>query len=80
MEKVVDDKLLRSTSNDYRFSAAVASFGMQVRNSEHKGNLGMKQIVEMARGAKGEDEEGYRAEFINLVKTAMHLETAQIEE
>ena len=80
LEKVVDDKLLRSTSNDFRFSAAVASFGMQIRNSEHKGNLGMKQIVEMARGAKGEDEEGYRAEFINLVKTAMHLETAQIEE
>lgn len=59
---------LSSTSNDFRFAAAVAGFGMMLKNSEHKGKAGYPMLLELARGAKGEDKDGYRAEFIKLVE------------
>ncbi|MEM9022219.1 MAG: von Willebrand factor type A domain-containing protein [Bacteroidota bacterium] len=60
---------LEATTNTYRFSAAVAAFGMLLTNSEHRGNASVRQILKMARSAKGEDFNGYRAEFIRLVET-----------
>ncbi len=73
LEKAVMDKLSRQTSDDFRFSAAVASFGMLIRESEFKGNTSIDGVIKMAYGAKGEDTEGYRAEFIKMAKTAKHL-------
>jgi Ca-activated chloride channel homolog len=58
---------LAQTSDNFRFSAAVAGFGMLLRNSEFIGNMGYDQVIEMAQGAKGTDKDGYRAEFIRLV-------------
>jgi Ca-activated chloride channel family protein len=60
---------LSKTSDNFRFSAAVAGFGMLLRNSEFKGQTNYTDIVNMAEGAKGADKEGYRTEFINLVKS-----------
>lgn len=60
-------------SDNFRFSAAVAGFGMLLRNSEYKGNATHKSIMDLATGAKGEDSEGYRSEFIQLIKLADHL-------
>ncbi|MFZ5940760.1 MAG: YfbK domain-containing protein [Bacteroidota bacterium] len=65
--KVLD---LDETSDNFRFSAAVAEFGMLLRNSEYLKDINSEDILELARTARGEDEEGYRAEFIKLVKTA----------
>ncbi len=75
MEKVVTTKLAKNTSNDFRFSAAVAAFGMVLRDSEFVGNTDLNSILDLARNAKGADEEGYRSEFIQLVKTVddLHL-------
>ena len=73
LEQPVDAKIERKNSDDYRFSAAVASFGMLLRNSEFKGNTTVASILELAKNAKGDDEEGYRSEFIQLVKTADDL-------
>ncbi|MGV3539376.1 MAG: YfbK domain-containing protein, partial [Rufibacter sp.] len=56
------------TSDNFRFSAAVASFGMLLRGSEFKGNASYAQVLELAQNARGQDNEGYRAEFIQLVK------------
>jgi Ca-activated chloride channel family protein len=61
---------LSATSEEFRFSAAVAEFGMLLRDSEFKAEASIDQVIEIAQGARGTDEEGYRAEFIKLVKTA----------
>ena len=58
------------------FAASVAEFGMLLRNSEHKGSAGWRQTAELARRHRGEDPDGYRAEFVRLVELADSL-TAQ---
>jgi Ca-activated chloride channel homolog len=64
---------LAGTSDNFRFSAAVASFGMLLRNSEFKQNASFQQVLGLAKGAKGTDANGYRQEFISLVKAAGSL-------
>jgi len=58
------------SSDNFRFSSAVAALGMQLRDSEHKGSITFKEIQEIAKNAKGKDLEGYRAEFVRLVELA----------
>jgi len=71
---VTDSHLaLANTSDNFRFSAAVASFGMLLRNSEFKQNASFPQVISMAKSAKGADANGYRQEFINLVQAAGSL-------
>jgi len=65
---------VENTSEDFRFAAAVASFGMHLRNSPFKGTSSVEKIIEMAENAKGTDKEGYRSEFIQLVKISEILE------
>lgn len=65
--KVVD---IDEISDNFRFSAAVAGFGMLLRDSEYKGDLAVDDVLSLARTGRGEDEEGNRGEFIKLVKTA----------
>jgi Ca-activated chloride channel family protein len=60
--------LRERATDDLRFAASVASFGMLLRDSEHKGNATAASVLSLARGATGEDEDGYRAEFIGLVE------------
>jgi len=55
-------------SENFRFAAAVAEYAMLLRNSEYKGQSSYQDILKLAKGAKGSDEEGYRAEFIKLVE------------
>ena len=64
---------LDNTSENFRFSAAVASFGMLLRNSAFKQNASFQQVIGLAKGAKGTDANGYRQEFINLVQAAGSL-------
>jgi Ca-activated chloride channel family protein len=61
--------LLSKTSENFRWSASVAAFGMLLRDSEHIKNFTYDEVVQMAQGSKGEDKEGYRIEFINMVKS-----------
>ena len=71
---VTDNHLeMAGTSNNFRFSAAVAAFGMLLRNSEYKQNASFEQVISLAKNAKGDDVNGYRSEFINLVKSAGSL-------
>ena len=62
-----------SASKDLQFAAAVASFGMILRGSEHKGGGTLSAVSEIASGAQGEDPSGYRAEFVDLVRQAQAL-------
>ncbi len=74
-EKAVQGEVLdiSGTSNNFRFSAAVAEFGMVLRDSDFKGKASIAHLLELAQGARGVDEEGYRGEFIKLVKTSGEL-------
>lgn len=71
---------LAKTSENFRFSAAVAEFGMLLRNSKHKANANYKQVVELAKASKGTDEHGYRAEFIRLVEMSEMQASAFLKE
>jgi Ca-activated chloride channel family protein len=58
---------------DFRMCAAVAAFGQLLRNSAHKGQASYDEVLALATNAKGDDPEGYRSEFIQLVKKAALL-------
>jgi Ca-activated chloride channel family protein len=58
---------------DLRFASAVAGFAMLLRDSEHRGTATFDRVIALARGAGGEDPEGYRVEFLRLVETARDL-------
>ena len=57
-------------SNDFRFAAAVAGFGMVLRESPHKGTATLNDVESWARAATDEDVGGYRGEFLGLVQQA----------
>lgn len=60
-------------SADFRFSAAVAAFGMLLRNSQWKGTATWSGIEDWATLAVGDDPQGHRGEFLTLVKRAKEL-------
>jgi Ca-activated chloride channel family protein len=60
-------------SADFKYAAAVAEFGMLLRDSEHKGTGTMGAVLEWAQEGKGNDANGYRAGFIELVRKAQTL-------
>jgi Ca-activated chloride channel family protein len=66
------DAKFGAAGRDFQFAAAVASFGMLLRNSEHKGNATYDAVLEIAQSAAGEDDT-YRAEFLAMVKRAGEL-------
>jgi len=64
---------LSNTSDNFRFSAAVAGFGQLLRNNKYLIDFDYDDVAELARQARGEDHYGYRAEFISLVELANSL-------
>ena len=71
---VVDKGLtLAQASNNFKFSASVAEFGMVLRESQYKGNGNLDHVLQLASQSQGADLDGYRAEFIRLVKRAKSL-------
>ncbi|KAA5546978.1 DUF3520 domain-containing protein [Roseiconus nitratireducens] len=59
--------------DDFRFAAAVASFGMQLRGSRFAGNWTLNDVETTARQASGQDEDQVRDEFVQLVRQAKRL-------
>ncbi len=76
--------LARPTAGDTRpteafgFAAAVAEFGLLLRDSPHKGEADYDRAFESARRSLGNDDDGRRSEFLYLIKTAKRL-TAESE-
>ena len=66
-ERVEGEKAAAPSAN-FRFAAAVAEYAMLLRNSEFKGQASYRQVLELAQGAKGKDDEGYRGEFVRMVE------------
>jgi Ca-activated chloride channel family protein len=61
---------LSQTSDDFRFAAAVAAFGLWLRESEFRGQSDLTLARELAQDALGGDRHGYRAEFLELLELA----------
>jgi Ca-activated chloride channel family protein len=66
---------LAQTSDDVRFSLAVAGFGQLLRG-DGIGAYGYDDVMALAEGARGSDPNGYRAEFLKLARLAKALEPA----
>lgn len=60
---------INNTSDNLRFSAAVAQFGMLLKKSEYKKNCSWHSTIELAKNALGEDQNGYRREMIRLIES-----------
>ena len=65
---------IEATSDNFRFSAAVAGFGMILKNSQYQGNVNLEQVLQLAQGSQGTDLEGYREEFIRLLNKTQSLQ------
>ena len=55
-------------SVDFRFASAVAGYGMLLTRSQHLGQFTWEDCLRLAREGRGQDPEGYRAEFYRLVE------------
>ena len=74
VQPVTDHRIdINKTSDNFRFAAAVAGFAMLLRNSEYRGTLKWYQVINIANGSLGKDADGYRKEFVSLVKKAENL-------
>jgi Ca-activated chloride channel family protein len=75
LEQVIQDtdSQLSATTPSFRFAAAVAVFGMTLRESPARGTSTFGLARQLAEGALGNDAEGYRHEFLSLVDTAKGL-------
>ncbi len=70
LQEVVYTSSEKAASKDLDFISALALFGMNLRKSEFTNSKGIPLVLELAEKGRGEDEEGYRAEFIRLVKSS----------
>ncbi|WP_051293904.1 vWA domain-containing protein [Pseudoduganella violaceinigra] len=72
---------LNGVPDDQRFAVAVAAFGQRLRGEQQVADFSYGDIAKLAEGARGADPEGYRAEFVRMVRMAESLgkvgETAQ---
>lgn len=75
LEVPVTDKeqKLADGPRDFQFAASVAGFGMLLRNSQHASDLNWDMVRELALHGKGEDTQGYRGEFLQLIDKARGL-------
>jgi hypothetical protein len=62
-----------AASKDFKFAAAVASLGMILRESGHTVASDYDRVISWAEAGKGDDADGKRGEFIELVKKARTL-------
>ena len=66
----------KQQSDDFRFVTSVVGFAHLLKQSHFWQDMSYQQIIELAQGAKGKDEFGYRAEFINLVRSSASLQVS----
>lgn len=67
------DAAAGSPSDDFRFAAAVAGFGMLLRESPHSADYTLDDVIRLAGAGKGADPRGYRGEFVRIVETVRDL-------
>ncbi|OMQ08081.1 VWA domain-containing protein [[Flexibacter] sp. ATCC 35103] len=72
MVQVIENKavVIEKASDDFKFSTAVAWFGLKLRDSKLISNKSSEDILKLARQGLSNDVEGYKAEFIRLIEAA----------
>jgi Ca-activated chloride channel family protein len=70
IDGTVEYDTLGSVPGEARFATAVAAFGQILRGDPHVGDFSFDEVIRLAQAARGADEFGYRAEFVNLVRLA----------
>lgn len=65
----VQNTEVTKATEDMNFASAVALFGMQLRTSQYYNSASVARVIKLAENGRGKDKEGYRAEFIRLVKS-----------
>ena len=71
--RMQDRKDIEAASPEFRFAAAVAAFGQELKGGKYLGKYGFEDIHRLAKSAIAEDRFGYRKEFLDLVRTARAL-------
>ena len=66
-------KTMAAVPDEQRFAVAVAAFGQKLRAEKEVADFSFGEIATLANGARGADHQGYRAEFVKLVRTAESL-------
>lgn len=74
---VLEHRPLAVSSDNFRWSAAVAAYGLVLRDSRYRGDADLKLVEGLARGAKGADLNGYRGDFIDLVRATGKIALTQ---
>jgi Ca-activated chloride channel family protein len=74
---IADHTHLEKASADLKFAAAIATFGMYLRNSEYLQDFNFADLLTLAKAGKGDDKEGYRAEFIQLIENARLIKSSK---
>ncbi|MET0981542.1 MAG: YfbK domain-containing protein, partial [Telluria sp.] len=69
---------LQSVPPDQRFAVAVAAFGQRLRGEQQLADYSHAEIAELANASRGADLDGYRAEFVKLVRMAESLGKAGV--
>jgi Ca-activated chloride channel family protein len=72
-EIIHNNQSYSSASETFRFSAAVAAFGLLLRDSKFKGSARIDQVETLAAGSLGADKNGYRADFLNMLQEYKRL-------
>jgi len=70
-----DSKYFNQTSDNFRFATSVVGFGLLLKDSEYKGNITYDNVLEWAKESLGQDNQGYRQDFIQIVREAQRIST-----
>jgi len=81
LSRTVSNNILNfdKSSDNYRWAATVAGFGMMLRDSEYAKDANFAGLIEMGKKAKGQDLEGYRAEMIRMMKNMQSVGVSSSE-
>jgi Ca-activated chloride channel family protein len=66
---------IENASDNLRFAAAVAEFGLVLRDSRFKGNANLGNVSALAGSSLGNDLKNYRNDFLDLIRKANRLKS-----
>jgi len=73
LEVPLIDNGKNNVSSDLKFASAVAMFSQLLKDSDYKGEATYDQVLHLARLSLGNDENGYRREFVRLAETVKSM-------
>ncbi|HXP00985.1 MAG TPA: YfbK domain-containing protein, partial [Luteibacter sp.] len=78
IEQPLSASVSPQASERLRFAAAVAAFAENLRGGKYVDGFGYDKVAELARGALGKDEGGYRAGMVQLAEMAGGMQTEPV--